>query len=509
MVTRSVTGEYGIDASVIEESPDHSPLQELLSEIYGKRLDFEWLKRLQEEVVRVTTRDALTGLPNRAAFTRHVGNAIARKNRERDYHFAILFLDLDRFRKVNDSLGYEKGDLLLQEVSQRLKGCLGKTDLASRFGGDQFAIILDDVEHVSHATQVAERINDEINFPFILDGQAAFMTASVGISLSASGYDCPREMLRDADTAMYRAKSDGGADQAVFDRTMRELAVERQKIEKELRWAVDSEAFQVLYQPIVELNSGLISGFEALVRWQHPERGTICPDEFISIAEETGLIISIGRWVLRQACLQMQRWHQQFSPPSPLTLSVNLSSKELMQADLLLHIDTVLAESGLAPFCLDLEITESAIIENDVVAASAFHELRSRGIRLSIDDFGMGYSSLSYLHRFAFDTLKIDRSFVQRLGDGTESSDAFVQTIVSLAQTLGMELVAEGVETKHQLEKLRRLQCNFCQGYLFSKPVDSTTAERLLAAESPPDLSPSQVASANSPVVGPGRDEQH
>ena len=485
MGERSAMSQHSLDALLVEESPEHAPLlQGVFSEGNGSDVDLQWLKRWQEEVVRATTRDALTGLPNRAAFIKHVDGALARKNGDQHYEFAILFLDLDGFRKVIDSLGYESGDLLLQEVSERIGRCLRRNDLVSRFGGDEFAIFLDNAGDLAHATRVAQRINAEIEYPFILDGQAAFITASVGISLSAGGDDSSAEMLRDADTAMYRAKSNGGAGYAVFDQAMREHAIERQKLEEELRWAVDSEAFQVVYQPIVELASRRISGFEALVRWQHPERGTISPLQFIAVAEETGLIIPIGRWVLRQACLQMQKWHQQFPAGAPLTLSVNLSSKELMQAELLLHVDAILAESGLDPCCLHLEITESAIIENDLVAASMFRELAARGIRLSIDDFGMGYSSLSYLHRFAFDTLKIDRSFVQRLGDEAESSDAFVETIVSLAKTLDMELVAEGVETNEQLEQLRSLECGFCQGYLFSRPVDGSTVEQLLAAES-------------------------
>jgi diguanylate cyclase (GGDEF)-like protein len=437
-------------------------------------------QQLEDRISHVASRDALTGIPNRAAFLRHVEQSLARGEHEFGYSFGLMFLDLDHFHKVNDSLGHECGDELLIEFSRRLQRCVRAGDVVARFGSDEFTILLNDVDEPNIAVEVADRIQDEMQTPIMVDGQQVVATTSIGICLSKIGYEDAGGMLRDANTAMHSVKTNGRARHQVFDRTMRDLAVARLNIEKDLRWAVDHEVFRLVYQPVVRLDQCRITGFEALVRLDHPDRGVVSPAEFIPLAEETGLIIPIGRWVIREACRQLRDWHAQFPADPPLSLSINLSSKELSQSDLVSYIDDAIAEFGIDPRCLDLEITESAIIENDEVATGVFQELVARGIRLSIDDFGMGYSSLSYLHRFAFDTLKIDRSFVDRLGHAHEDSDAFVRTIVALGKNLGMEVVAEGIETKEQLSRLAQLQCEYGQGYLFSKPVETDSVYSLL-----------------------------
>lgn len=436
-------------------------------------------QRLCERIEHDASHDRLTGLPNRASFVGRLKRSIARARQDAEYAFAVLFLDLDHFNKINDSLGHESGDQLLVEVSRRLKLCVRGEDVVSRFGGDEFVILLEDVADLGRAVQIAQRMIEQLKLPILINEQPVFTTPSIGISWSGLDYEHPSCMLRDADTAMYRAKANGRSCIAVFDQSMRDRAVRRLHLEKDLRSAIHAENFLLHYQPIVELRTGRIAGFEALIRWNDPDRGLIPPAQFIPTAEETGLIIPIGRWMLRSACRQLRKWNERF-PSRPLTMNVNLSSRELMQADLLPSIDQVLAETGVDPGGLKLEITETALIDNDERAAAMFRELKQRGIRLGIDDFGMGYSSLSYLHRFAFDMLKIDRSFVNRLTQEQEPSDAFVGTIVALARNLNMQVVAEGIETGAQLAELQRLECDFGQGYLFSRPIAAELATELL-----------------------------
>jgi diguanylate cyclase (GGDEF)-like protein/PAS domain S-box-containing protein len=422
--------------------------------------------------------DALTGLPNRVLFMDQLGRALERAKYIRNYQFAVFFLDLDRFKLVNDSLGHLIGDQLLIAAAKRLKSCLHSGDIVARLGGDEFAILMQETKYVSDATSVAERIQKALSQPFNLIGQEVFSSASIGIALSESGYERPEDLLRDADTAMYRAKALGKARCEMFDTEMRDRAVARLQLETDLRRALERREFQVYYQAITSLATGQISGFEALVRWQHPTRGLISPEEFIPIAEETGLIVPIDQWVLLQACNQMKQWQELYGNRS-LTICVNFSSKQFMQPDLVGQIRQVLEETGLEPNTLNLELTEHLIMENAESSIALLQQLRGLDVRVGIDDFGTGYSSLSYLYRFPIDTLKIDRSFISQMGAGEENS-VIVRTIINLAHNLGAEVVAEGVETEEQLQLLKRLHCEHAQGFYFSDPVNAETAEQLI-----------------------------
>jgi diguanylate cyclase (GGDEF)-like protein len=440
------------------------------------------LQESKEHFRHAAFHDALTGLPNRALLTDHLKLAIERAKRREDHLFAVLFLDLDRFKNINDSLGHTIGDQLLISIARRVEGCLRPMDTVARLGGDEFAILLDGLEEFNHAIHVAERVQEELTKPFTLKGHEVYTTASIGIALSTTGYDQPENILRDADIAMYRAKDNGKARYELFDTVMHTRAVALLKLENDLRRAIERQEFRVYYQPIVSLESNQIAGFEALVRWEHPERGMVSPDEFIPLSEETGLIGEIGEWVLRESCRQVRQW--QISSQRQLTLSVNLSGKQFIQPNLIGVIKNILSETDFNPRWLKLEITESVVMENAEAATSMLLQLRDLGAHLSIDDFGTGYSSLSYLHRFPVSTLKIDRSFIGRMGEGGENSE-IVRTIMTLANNLGMEVVAEGIETEEQLAQLKALKCEYGQGYLFSKPVDAETASGLIH-EAPP-----------------------
>ena len=435
----------------------------------------------QTDITEGKVADVLTGLPNRILFMDRLGRSVERGKYRKGYLFAVFFLDLDRFKIVNDSLGHLIGDQLLVTTARRLQACLHTGDTIARLGGDEFAILLDDIHEVSDATRIAERIQRQLALPFSINGQEVFTSASIGIALSSTGYERPEDLLRDADTAMYRAKALGKARYEVFDSAMRERAVARLQLETDLRRALERKEFRVYYQLIVSLDDGHISGCEALLRWQHPTRGLISPSEFIPVAEETGLIIPIGHWVLHEACRQLRMWQQRFRSNSPLTISVNFSSKQFMQPELMDQMKQMLTATGLEPRSLKLEITESLIMENPEVARALLLRLKALDIQLGIDDFGTGYSSLSYLHRFPIDRLKIDRSFVNRMGLDKENAE-IVRTIITLAHNLGVDVIAEGVETTEQLALLRALKCKYGQGFLFSPPVDGETAEGLIAA---------------------------
>ena len=434
------------------------------------------LEESREHFRHAAFHDALTGLPNRSLFTDHLRVALRRAHQNEKYLFAVLFLDLDRFKNINDSLGHPCGDELLILVARRLEACIRQTDMVARFGGDEFAILLDALQDPSDVMRVAEKVQQAISAPFKLASHEAITTASIGVALSTSGYTEAEDIIRDADTAMYRAKDRGKARCEIFDTSMHTRAVTLLRLESDLRRALEKDELCVYYQPIVSLASGELHGFEALVRWQHLERGIISPDDFIPLAEETGLILPIGLRVLRDACNQLRKWQQYSLSNRDLIMSVNLSGKQLMQPDLIARIEEVLQESQINPWHLKLEITETVVMENPELAAITLAKLRSLGVRLSIDDFGTGYSSLSYLNRFPVDTLKIDRSFVTSMNAADENLQ-IVKTIVTLAGNLGMQVVAEGVETEEQLEQLRSLKCQYGQGYLFAKPLDVIDAD--------------------------------
>jgi len=437
-------------------------------------------KRAEEQLLHAAYHDSLTGLANRSLFTDHLRLAMERARRHDNHLFGVLFMDLDRFKNVNDSLGHAHGDQLLLAVSERLQKCVRPEDTVARFGGDEFAILLNSIENSIDVIRTAERIQQMISQPFTLGHHEIFTTASVGITLSSLGYAEANELLRDADTAMYRAKAIGTGRFEVFDKVMHARAVTALKLENDLRRAVENEEFRILYQPIVNTESGAVAGFEALIRWEHPERGLTSPAEFIAAAEETDLIIAMGEWVLGKACHQAQQWQRQFPRDEQLFISVNLSGKQFTQRDLVEMVERALRESGLPPGCLKLEITETILMENAEVAISMLKRLRTLGVQLGIDDFGTGYSSLSYLHRLPVNTLKVDRSFVGRMDEAAEYRE-IVRTIVSLAHTLGLDVVAEGVETAAQWSQLSALSCEYSQGYFFAKPLSDDAATKYLA----------------------------
>jgi diguanylate cyclase (GGDEF)-like protein len=456
-------------------------VQELNNYIVEQERISRVLEETKDHFRHAAFHDSLTGLPNRGMFTELLKAEIESSKRSTDHLFAVLFLDLDRFKNVNDSLGHTYGDLLLVAFAERLERTLRPVDTLARFGGDEFAILLSGITDTTDAVRVAERIHAELSLPFDLDRSSAFATASIGIALSSSGYDRPDDILRDADIAMYRAKENGKARYEMFDHDMHARAVTRLQLESDLRQAVELKQFTVYYQPIMALETGRLAGFEALVRWNHPRHGVVAPADFIPAAEETGLIVPIGQWVLEEACKKVREWQVTSPGHRNLSLSVNLAARQISQPDLTDRIKAALEESKLHPHSLKLELTESVVMENAEAAAQTFKQLRSLGVQLSIDDFGTGYSSLSYLHRFPLNYLKIDRSFVMRMT--RDNDNAIVKTISTLAHNLGMEVIAEGIETEEQYQQLKSLGCEFGQGYLFSRPVDDEGALNLLTKD--------------------------
>ncbi len=448
----------------------------------GSQTDITDRKQAEEQLVHGALHDALTGLPNRALFIDRLERAITHTKQNPAEQFAVLFLDIDRFKVINDSLGHPVGDQMLVAFAQRLSPLLRPEYTLARLGGDEFTILLEHIPHVEEATHLAASIQKELAVPFYLHNHEIVTTASIGIAQSSMGYEHPEDMVRDADTAMYRAKALGKACYVVFDTTMHAYAIEMLQLEADLRRAIERQEFHVYYQPIVSLATGRIAGFEALIRWHHPQYGCIAPGDFIPLAEETGLIIPIGQWILHEACRQMYVWQQQFPKDPPLSISVNISSKQFTQADLVKQIVSILDTTGLAPHCLKLEITESVLMEYGETTIALLQKLRTLGVQLSIDDFGTGYSSLSYLQRFPINTLKIDRSFIQGI-DAHHESINIVQTILTLARMLGIDTIAEGTETADQVRQLRSLQCDYIQGWWFSGAVDSETALALLVNE--------------------------
>ncbi|WP_293131698.1 EAL domain-containing protein [Microcoleus sp. bin38.metabat.b11b12b14.051] len=431
--------------------------------------------------------DSLTGLPNRDFFVECLGRAIAHTRAHRNYLFAVLFLDLDRFKAINDSLGHLVGDELLKAVVMRLRASIAGADTVARVGGDDFAILVRNVD-VDSAVNLADRIHKALIVPFDLRGQEVFVTASIGIAVggepTAATREQPEHLLRDAHTAMYRAKALGTGRYQVFNASMHDLALERLRLETDLRMAVKRREFLLHYQPFVCLASGKIIGFEALVRWQHPQRGLISPVKFIPVAEQTGAIVPLGEWVLEEACRQLRLWEGMFDFDRPLIMSVNLSGKQFAQPDLVERIEAILVATGLSAESLKLEITESVVMDDVESAIEVLKQMKALKVKLGIDDFGTGYSSLSYLSRFPTDTLKVDKSFVGRMELASEGENvAIVRTIVTLAHALGMDVIAEGVETAAQLARLRAIGCEYGQGYFFAKPLPSDAATALMASE--------------------------
>ena len=424
--------------------------------------------------------DGLTGLPNRAYFMRRLGDATDRSRRLEDSLFAVVFLDLDDFKLINDSMGHHVGDEVIVAVARRLEECVRGGDIVARLGGDEFAILLERVNDARDTAIVAERVQAALANTFNIGGYEHQVTASIGVALSSSANERPEYLLRSADMAMYRAKSAGRNRFEMFDRAMHAEALARLQIENELRRAVDNQEFLLYYQPIVSLATGRIEMVEALIRWRHQERGIVAPADFVAVAEETGLIIPMGRWALHEACRQVQAWQEELGWDKPLRLSANLSVRQFGQIDLVRMVAATLSETRLEAACLHLEITESAIISQSHPAVNIIHDLRALGVAIHLDDFGTGYSSLSYLHRIPLDAIKIDRAFTSAI-DSENLSREVVRAILGLVRAIGVDAIAEGVTSETQVEVLRELGCEYAQGYLFSRPLPPDEMRALLS----------------------------
>lgn len=464
--------EQRVEARTLELQRANARLQDEI----GQR------EHVQLQLQHQAWHDILTGLPNRALLLERLHHRIAHSLSHPDSTMALLFLDLDHFKYINDSLGHQVGDQLLIAMAERLKSCVRATDMVARLGGDEF-VILAELQRCDSPNALADRIQEVSKAPFELDQHRVVVSTSIGIVVPQATPTTPEALLQDADIALYRAKSAGKACSVQFEPLMRTLAQTRLSLESGLRKALQDGEFYLQYQPILSLAEYRIVGFEALLRWEHPEQGNIPPGEFISIAEETGLIVPIGEWVLREACRQLQAWHQQHPLSSPLTMSVNLSSRQLMQPEFVGRLKTILQAVALPPRSLHLEITESVLISNTEYIQSSLSALRQSGVCVQMDDFGTGYSSLSILHQLAIDTLKIDRSFIHQL-KADESNWGLVRAVITLARELGMGVVAEGVETAQQLQMLRQLSCEQAQGFFIAPPMTGEAVNGWLAAGS-------------------------
>ncbi|BCM92812.1 putative signaling protein [Abditibacteriota bacterium] len=445
----------------------------IATRIAGSQTDISDRKHVESQLAHSAFYDSLTGLPNRALFLDRLESAIARAARDESHSFAVLFLDLDRFKNINDSLGHLAGDTLLVEAGHRFASCLRPGDTVARLGGDEFAILLEGLADTHVVETIATRVRRELEKPFPLEGHEVFITVSIGVAPAQGRQTRAVDLLRNADTAMYRAKGLGRARHATFDASMHHSAVRMLELESDLWRALERDELRLHFQPIVELATGQICGFEALVRWEHPQRGLVSPSEFIPLAEETGLIVPIGWWVLEEACRQAMEWNKAF------TMAVNLSSRQFSQTDCIERVKAILAKTGFDARRLKLEITETVIMQNTESASVMLRELKEMGIALAMDDFGTGYSSLSYLHRFPLTSLKIDRSFVAQMS-ALSKSDPIVHTILDLARSLKIQVVAEGVESEEQVRLLRDMDCDFAQGFFFARPLTATQVEELL-----------------------------
>jgi diguanylate cyclase (GGDEF)-like protein/PAS domain S-box-containing protein len=442
----------------------------------GSQTDITDRKRVEQQLLHDAFHDSLTNLPNRALFADRLRQSCERARRTEGYSFAVLHADLDRFKVINESLGHAEGDVVLKEAAERMLPCLRPGDTLARLSADEFLILLEDVKDASEATRIAARITAEMAHPFIVDTHELVLTISIGIVLSPREHGRPEDYLREADLVMRKAKARGRARMEMFDAALYEITVARLQLETALQRALEHRELDVYYQPVIDLESGRLAGLEALVRWRHPQRGVLLPADFLPIAEEAGLIVAIDRFVLTSACAQLKQWLRDFPTLTDLTLSVNFSSRQFSEPDLLAFVTGVLAETELEPRHLSIEITEGTLVESMADTQSALFRLQALGIRIYIDDFGTGYSSLSYLHHFPIDMLKIDRSFVEQISSA-EAHVPIVQTIISLAHSLGMQTVAEGVENLEQIRNLKSLKCKQAQGFYFSEPVDAHQTE--------------------------------
>jgi diguanylate cyclase (GGDEF)-like protein len=446
------------------------------------KLQVEISERLkaEEQLMHDAMHDSLTGLPNRALFMDRLSQAIEHTRRRPDFLFSVLFLDLDSFKNVNDSLGHTSGDTLLMMISRRLKETVRSSDTVARLGGDEFVILCENTTDQEATEVISRKIQKQVCEPFLIHGHTVFVSASIGIVKGLANYSSSEEILRDADIAMYRAKTLGKARYEVFNEALRSQVVTRLQVESDLRMAIERNEFVLYYQPIVSLKNGVLSGFEALIRWNHPTHGLLLPKDFLQVAEETGLIVPIDHWVLQEACGQLVRWQEKSDEMKSLSMNVNISGKQFSDPNLIDTISKVLNYTGLPARSLKLEITESVIIDNQLVASQVFNRLVELGVQLEIDDFGTGYSSLSYLQNFPIHTIKIDKSFIQRIGDGGKSSE-LIRAIVSMAKEMGMETIAEGIETEEQLEEIQALMCKYGQGFLLASPMDFSSTEQFLS----------------------------
>jgi len=483
-----VSGCIGEEIAVqcIEDGANDYLLKDRLGRLAPAVIQAMDHKRLREEKKAIEDRlfhesfhDALTGLPNRALFVERLGHTLTRSRRDSNHQFAVLMVHLNGFTALKENLGPSAGDRLLVEAARRLTRHIRSSDSVARLSGDEFVMLLDDLHSATNATRVATRLQREFSSAFSADAHEVFVRATVGITVSTSGYQSAEEMIRDAGAALYRAKTSDSGGFVMYDATMHAHALARLKLETDLRRGLERNEFRLFYQPIVSLDTGYISGFEALLRWLHPQHGFVSPTDFIRAAEDTGLILPIGRWAIHEACARLRTWRQEYPHTPPLTVSVNLSGHQLKDTDLLPCVEQVLNETGLGEHALKIEVTESTMMENSDGAARLLHSLRDRHIHTCIDDFGTGYSSLSSLQQLPIDFIKIDQSFVARMCDDAKSLE-IIRTIISLAHTLGAQVIAEGVETAEQLATLRSWKCHYGQGYYFAEPLDWDHATGLL-----------------------------
>lgn len=454
--------------------------QGVATSIAGSMADITELKQTQEKLKRIAEHDRLTALPNRSVLTARLNRCIKRASEDRGYRFALLFFDFDRFKIVNDGLGHNVGDALLVSIAQRLGAQLRENDMVSRFGGDEFVMLYDGVEGLEEVEGLCSALVDEMAKPHDINGYEIVSTASIGVATSDHAYQTPDEMIRDADTAMYHAKASGKNTYRLFDKIMHARALEQIDLERDLRRNPFEAEFDLVYQPIVSLETGWVAGFEALIRWHHPDRGTLSPDQFIGIAEETGLIIPMGEFVIRRACQQAAEWRRRLWADKPLYINVNISKRQLAHPDLVPMLKESIEQSGAKPQDLVLEVTETAIMDSRQNMVPTMNQIRDMGLRLAMDDFGTGQSSLSCLHQFPIDVLKIDRSFIVNMEYHRQFA-AVVQSIILLAQHMDMQIIAEGIENWSQLAQLQSMDCTLAQGYLFSKPLPADEAGEYLA----------------------------